>query len=88
MKANVHATNPEHITSLPQGGSTLKQRIAGIAGTVREGSGGPSFNQVVLPTGSRLLQNRKRVDMSSNNVVVEVIGLVWKQAAFTVQSIF
>jgi hypothetical protein len=46
------------------------------------------FNQVVLLTGSCLLQNGKRVDISSNNVVVEVIGLVWKQAAFTVQSIF
>jgi hypothetical protein len=42
MKAGSHATNSEHTISLPQEGSTLKQRIAGIVGNLGERSGFPS----------------------------------------------
>lgn len=37
------------------------------------------FNQAVLAIGPCLLQNRKRVDTSSGNVVVYMIGRAWKR---------
>jgi hypothetical protein len=58
--------------------------MAEVAGTVRGGVEGPRFNQAVLVTGSCLLQNRKRVDVPSGNVVVDIVGQAWKRVAFAV----